>query len=62
MEGGALPNTKKFIDEKIASLVRKPSIKKPKTKSPSIQSSKHTKPKSATKVSMKGEHSHVQRN
>ena len=36
VKGGAFPNTKKLINEKIASLVKKPSIEKPKTKSPSI--------------------------
>ena len=55
MKGGALSNIKKLTAEKIASLVKKPSIEKPKTKSPSIQSSKYTKPKNVTKVSMKGE-------
>ena len=54
MKGGALPSTKKLIAKKIASLVKKPSIKKPKTKSPAIQCSKYTKPKNITKVSMKG--------
>ena len=54
MKGGALPNTKKLIAEKIVSLVKKPSIEMSKTKLPLIQSSKYTKPKSVTKVSMKG--------
>ena len=54
MKGGALPSTKKLTAEKIASLVKKPSIEKPKIKSPSIQSSKCKKPKSVTKVSVKG--------
>ena len=53
MKGGALPNTNKLIVEKTASLVKKPSTKKPKTKLPSIQSLKCTKPKSVTKVFMK---------
>ena len=53
MKGGALPSTKKFTAKKIASLVKKPSSGKPKTKSPSIQSLKCTKPKSVTKVSAK---------
>ena len=55
MKRGALPSIKKLIAEKIPSLVKKPSIEKPKTKSPSIQSSKCTKPKSVTKVFVKGE-------
>ena len=54
MKGGALPNTKKLTIEKIASLVKKTSTEKPKTKSPSIQSSKCTKLKSVIKFSMIG--------
>ena len=54
MKEGALPNTKKLTAEKIASLVKKPSARKSKTKSSSIQSSKCTKQKSVTKVSVKG--------
>ena len=54
VKGGALPSKKKLTTKKIASLVKKPSGRKPKIKLPSIQSSKHTKPKSVTKVSMKG--------
>ena len=53
MKGEALPSTKKLTAEKIASLVKKLSIEKPKTKSPSIQPSKCTKPNSVTKISMK---------
>ena len=52
MKGGALPHTMKLTAKKIASLVKKPYAGKPKTKSPSIQSLKYTKPKSVTKVSM----------
>ena len=54
MKGEALLGTKKLRAEKIASLVNKPFVENPKTKSPSIQSSKCTKPKSVTKVSVKG--------
>ena len=54
MKGGALPSIKKLTAKKIASLVKKPSSGKPKTKSPSIESSKCTKPKSVTKVSVNG--------
>ena len=58
MEGGALPNIKKLIATKIASLVKKPSTRKPKTKLLAINSSKHTKPKSVTMDSEKeGAHS-----
>ena len=53
MKGGALRNTKKLIAKKIASLVKKPTIGKPKPKLPSIQSSKRSKPKSVTNVSVK---------
>ena len=54
MKRGGLPSTKKLIAKEIASMVKKPYVEKPKTKSPSIQSSKFTKPKSVTKVSLKG--------
>ena len=54
LKEGTLPSTKKLTAKKIVSLVEKPSTKRPKTKSPSIQSLKCTKPKSVTKVSMKG--------
>ena len=54
VKGGSLPRTKNLIAKKIESLVKKPSAEKPKTKLPSIQSSKCTKPRSVTKVSMKG--------
>ena len=40
--------------KKIVSLVKKPSAEKSKTKSSSIQSSKYNKPKSVTKVFVKG--------
>ena len=50
MKGGDLPCTKKLTMKKIASLVKKPSIKNPKTKSYSIQSSKFPKLTSITKV------------
>ena len=36
VKGGALPSTKNLIAKKIGSLVKKPSVEKPKTKSPSI--------------------------
>ncbi|XP_019701679.1 protein TPX2 [Elaeis guineensis] len=49
VKGGAPTSTKNLTDDKIASLVKKPSAGKPKTKSPSVQSSKCTKPKSVTK-------------
>ena len=48
------PRYKELTVEKIASLVKKPSVGKLKTKSPSIQSSKRTNPKSVTKVFVKG--------
>ena len=54
VKGGALPNKNKLTAKKITSLVKKPSAGKPKTKSHLIQYLKHTKPKSVTKVSMKG--------
>ena len=53
MKEGALSNTKKLTAEKKVSLVEKPSTRKPKTKSPSIQSLKGTKPKSVIKVFVK---------
>ena len=53
VKGGALFSIKNLTAKKIASLVKKPSVGKPKTKLPSIQSSKCTKPKSITKVSVK---------
>ena len=54
LKEGTLPSTKELTAEKIVSLVEKPSTKKPKIKSPSIQSLKCTKPKSVTKISVKG--------
>ena len=54
MKGQALPTIKKLIAKKIASLVKKRSTEKPKTKLPSIQSSKCNKAKGVTKVSLKG--------
>ena len=54
VKGEALPSTKNLIAKKIASLIKKPSFGKPKTKRPLIQSSIQTRPKSVTKVSMKG--------
>ena len=54
LKEGILPITKKLTTEKLVSLVEKPSTRKPKTKSPSIQSLKFTKPKSVTKDSVKG--------
>ena len=53
MIGGALLSIKKLTAEKIASLVKNPSVEKPKTNSPSIQSSKCTKPNSVIKVFVK---------
>ena len=53
VKGGALSNTKKLTVEKTASLAKNLSARKPKTKSPAIKSSKHTKPNSVTKVSVK---------
>ena len=53
VKGGTLSSTKKLTAKKIASLVKMTSTRKPKTKSPSIQSSKCTQLKSVTKVSMK---------
>ena len=54
VKGGAIPNIKKLTTKKIVGLVKKPSVEKPKTKSPSIQYSKCTKPKSVAKIFVKG--------
>ena len=62
MKGGALSSTKKLKAKEIAILVKKLSVKKPKIKSPLILSSKCTKPKRITMVSLKEELSLVQRN
>ncbi|XP_010929249.1 protein TPX2 [Elaeis guineensis] len=49
VKGSAPTSTKNLTAKKIASLIKQPSAAKPKTKSPSVPSSKCTKPKSVIK-------------